>query len=293
MKVGLAQMDCSLGDVEANLSRALRYVRQAKEQGVDLLIFPELSLTGYDLGEQVAEVAMTLEAQPLATLQAESRALSLVVGFVEKSTHHRHHNAAVYLEDGQVRHLHRKLYLPTYAVFQEGRRFVPGDSIKAFDTRHGRMAILICADAWIPPVAYIAVQDGASLLLHPAASSKQGLGEYLDLPTCWEGINRVFAQLHGVYVIFVNRVGREGDLHYWGGSEVIDPRGRVVVKAPYFEEGLFSGEIHLEMVKEQRAAAPLMRDPRLGLLIREMQRVQDKLRKENSNVKWRPDRRTV
>jgi predicted amidohydrolase len=281
MKVGLAQMECLLGDVEANLSQALRYIQRAKEQGVDLLIFPELSLTGYDLGERVTEVAMTLESQPLATLRAESRALSLVVGFVEESTYHRPYNAAAYLEDGSVRHLHRKLYLPTYAVFQEGRHFTPGDSIEAFDTRYGRMAILICADTWIPPVAYIAVQDEALVLLHLATSSEQSLGECLDLPACWEGINRVFAQLHGVYVIFVNRVGREGTLRYWGGSEIIDPRGQVVAKAPYFEEGLFSGEIHLETARDQRAAAPLMRDPRLELLIGEMQRVQAKLRRGN------------
>jgi predicted amidohydrolase len=276
MKIGLAQINNVLGDVNANLNLALEYIHQAKDQGIELLVFPELSLTGYDLGEQAADVAMALDEPPLAQLGEASNDLGLIVGFAEKNPQGQPYNAVVYFEAGEARHLQRKLYLPNYAVYREASYFSAGEQIDAFDTQFGRLAMVICADAWVPPVAFIAMMDDASLLIHLVNSPWKGLGDSLDIPACWQDINRVYAQLYGVYVIFVNRVGQEGDLRFWGGSEIVDPRGQVLLKAPQFEEGLYCHQIDLAMVAEQREAAPLMAQSRLKLLIREMQRLVNK-----------------
>lgn len=273
MKIGLVQMECTLGDVKANLSKTLQSIAQAEEQGVDLLVFPELSLTGYSLGEKVPQAALRLDDEMIEVLRERSQDVSIVVGLVEETPDYSFHNSALYLEGGEIRHVHRKLHLPTYGLFQEVKHFAPGEAIRAFDTGWGRMAILICADCWSPPLAYIAAMDGALLLIHIAASPVGGLGKSLDTACTWENINRLYAQLYTCYVVFVNRVGSEGELRFWGGSEIVDPIGKVVVKADRFEEVLVTGEIDLARVREQRVAYPALRQERPDLIARELERV--------------------
>jgi NAD+ synthase (glutamine-hydrolysing) len=156
VNIALAQINTHLGDVQANLQKHLELIQQAKSAGSQLIVFPELSMTGYCLQDLVPNVAHepSMEDPIFKPLLEASQGLDLVVGFVEEDTRHRFFISSAYLSARQVVHVHHKAYLPTYGLFDEGRFFAPGDSIRAFDTRFGRVGILICEDFWhaSPPI---------------------------------------------------------------------------------------------------------------------------------------------
>jgi len=147
-KLALAQINTVLGNVQANLQKHLELIDQAIKNGADLLIFPELSLTGYLLQDMVPQVAVRPNAQDpvFAKLLQASQKIDLVIGFVQEDERNRFYIASAYLSEGEVLHVHQKIYLPTYGLFDEGRYFAWGDNIRAFDTRFGRFGLLICED---------------------------------------------------------------------------------------------------------------------------------------------------
>ena len=167
IKVGLAQIYPKLGDLAYNLQVHLDYVRQAREQSVDLLVFPELSLTGYQVQDLVPEVAIETDAKSevFAALLKASAEIDIVVGFVHRDRRNRFYIANAYLSRGEALHVHHKLYLPTYAMFDESRYFAQGNSVRAFDTRFGRLGMLICEDFWHVSPAYLLWLDGADILI--------------------------------------------------------------------------------------------------------------------------------
>jgi len=272
MKVGLAQIDCKLGDLKANLAKLRRFISRAKEREVDLLVFPELNLTGYSLKSLVPEVAIRVDDPLIKDLKKESREISLVIGFVEESKEHNFYNSALYLEKGRIKHLHRKVYLPNYGIWEEGKYFASGERIRAFSTFYEPMVILICEDSWHPILPYISSLDGASIFIHTAASFEKDLGQ-LSVRSAWEGLNRLYAQLFSSYIIFINRVGSEEGNKFWGGSSIIDPAGKEIVKADYYEEHLVVGTIDREKIQLYRSFLPLFRHERIDLAIRELDRV--------------------
>jgi predicted amidohydrolase len=277
LNLALAQIHTKLGDVPANLENHLDLVKQARRAGADLLVFPELSLTGYVLQDLVPAVACRPEAgDPVfhALLKA-SRDLDLVVGFVDEDTRHRFYIATAYLSRGEVIHVHHKIYLPTYGLFDEGRFFAPGDSVRAFDTRFGRMGMLICEDFWHASPPYLLWLDGADVLLFSSASPGRGLnGEPRLESSSWvEHINAAYASLFTTFVAHANRSGFEDGLNFWGGSTVFDTNGKLVVQAPYFEDALAVAEIDLNQFHRTRARLPLLRDERPELVLRELERI--------------------
>lgn len=272
MKVGLAQIDCKLGDVRANLEKIRGFVSEAKKRKVDLLVFPELSLTGYSVGSLVPEIAIRADDPLIEDLKKESREISLVIGFVEESRELNFYNSALYLEKGRIKHLHRKIYLPNYGEWKEGKYFASGERIRAFSTFYEPMAILICEDSWHPILPYISALDGASIFIHTAASFEKDLGQ-LSIRSAWEGLNRLYAQLFSGYVLFINRVGSEKGNKFWGGSSIIDPAGKEVVRADYYREHLVVGPVDREKIRRHRFALPLFRHERIDLAIRELNRV--------------------
>src|SRR5881397_3088158 len=156
MRVALAQVAPVLGNVAANLRMHRKSVQAASRAGVDLVIFPELSLTGYLLQDLVPEVALRIERNPeIRELLKLSRSVALAVGFVEESQDHRFYNSALFLAGGKILHCHRKVYLPTYGMFDEGREFAAGSGFSAFSTPLGRFGILISEDAWHPSASYL------------------------------------------------------------------------------------------------------------------------------------------
>jgi len=277
LSLALAQINTKLGDVPANLEKHLACIKDAKASGADLVLFPELSLTGYVLQDLVPAVATLTEAdhpvfQPL--LEA-SRTVDLVVGFVDEDPRHRFYIASAYLSQGKFVHIHHKVYLPTYGLFDEGRFFAPGDSVRAFDTRFGRVGMLICEDFWHASPPYLLWQDGADLLLLSSASPGRGLTAEPQLESArWvEHINQAYASLFTAFVAHANRTGFEDGLNFWGGSTVFDPNGELLAQAPYFEESLTLTEIDLNQLHRTRARLPLLRDERPELVERELGRI--------------------
>ncbi|MCY3778977.1 MAG: carbon-nitrogen hydrolase [Chloroflexi bacterium] len=279
IKIGLAQIYPKLGDVRHNLGVHLDTARRAREDGVDLLIFPELSLTGYQVQDLVPEVALTADAddEVFAQLLEASRelALDIVVGFVHVDFRKRFYIANAYLSGGEARHIHHKLYLPTYAMFDESRYFAQGNSVRAFDTRFGRVGMLICEDFWHVSPPYLLWLDGADMLILNSSSPSRGLNEGDRLMgTRWvEHVNQAYGSMFTSYILHCNRVGYEDGKNFWGGSSVVDPDGEFMTHGLYFDEALITQEIDLNQLHRTRARLPLLRDERPGLVRRELGRI--------------------
>jgi NAD+ synthase (glutamine-hydrolysing) len=277
ISIALAQVGTALGNVQANLEKHLALVQQAHQAGADLVVFPELSLTGYVLQDLTPVVARQPTDQDVTfrhLLQA-SKKLDLVVGFVEEDQRHRFFIASAYLSQGEVVHVHRKVYLPTYGLFDEGRFFAWGNAVKAFDTRFGRCGILICEDFWHASPPYLLWLDGADLFLFTSASPGRGLRNEPQLESArWvEHINRAYASLFTSFVTHTNRVGYEDGLNFWGGSTVFDPNGELLAKSPYHQEALTLAEVDMNQLHRTRVRLPLLRDERTALTMRELGRI--------------------
>jgi N-carbamoylputrescine amidase len=268
VRVALGQVEPALGDVSENTRRTREVLDRARSEGVDLVVFPELTLTGYSLGRVNEDVARSVDDPEIAGLAEAADGLACVVGFAEAGRVHTY-NSAAYLERGAVRQVHRKLYLPNYDIWEERKHFTPGGTMRSFDTDIGPVAILICSDAWQPALAVLAVQDGARVLIVPANSTRR-------LPAIqeeWRDVSRFYARMLECYVVFVNRVGEEHELSFWGGSHVYDPWGELVAEAPVDEPALVTVELDLGCVRRRRRELPLVKEARLALLSRELERL--------------------
>ena len=281
--VALAQVSPRLGDVEANLRRHLAVIEEARGGGADLVVFPEMSLTGYFLRDLVTDVAIRLDSPILATLAAACGEMDAVVGCVVEGEDSRLTNAALYLSGGRVHHLHAKLYLPTYGLFDEQRYLSAGDRIRAFDAplrsarprRPWRAGILICEDLWHPSAPALLARQGLELLIGPSASPGRGVRDSGVLGTArsYDHMTRTYAQLLTTYLLYCNRVGFEDGVGFWGGSRVVGPDGSLLAEAPVGEEALLWHRLDTGAIRRARIATPLLRDERHDINDRENDRL--------------------
>jgi len=279
-RLAIAQIRPTKGDYAANLQRIGGVLAQLAqiEPRVDLLIFPETSTSGYFVEGGVRDVAVT--AGTLfrdLTLQheaAKASPIDVAVGFYEVFQN-RFYNSCLYASLGSaspaIRYVHRKVFLPTYGVFDEERFVERGREVHAFDTGWGRVAILICEDAWHSITGTIAALEGAQVILVPSASPARGTGideEGTRLPASvvrWERILRTLAEEHGVYVAYASLVGFEGGKGFPGGSVVVSPSGDVVLRGPLFEEAVLTYDLDLNELTRARADSPLLADLEVNL----------------------------
>ena len=278
VRVALAQMAPALGQLDVNLARHHELIKEARSKGADLVVFPELGLTGYQLQDLAAEVALRLDDPRLADLAAAASDMSVIASFVEESADHRLFIAAALLEDGEIRHVHRKLFLPTYGLFDERRFFAPGDILRAVPSRLGvGMGMAICEDFWHLTVPQLLALDGAQILVNVSSSPGRDLAATnevgLGTATSWRTLMRTYAQLTTTFVIFCNRVGVDESISFWGGSEVIGPTGAAILSAPLYDEGLFVAEIATADIRRERISLPLLRDERPEFQVRELSRI--------------------
>jgi predicted amidohydrolase len=277
VRVALAQVAPRLGDVAANLDMAADRLRTATGEGADLVVFPELALTGYLLSDLVPEVAMPRTDERLRQLSREVPKTVVAVGFVEETDDHRYANSAVLLRDGELLGHHRKVYLPTYGMFDEGRFTRPGDRIRTADAGPplGRIGLSICEDFWHPSVPMVQAQDGAELLVNLAAGPARAPGSDAGLAAIagWHRMQETYALLGTVAVAFCNRVGNEEGLTFWGGSRLIGANGAVIAEAPLYEEALVVGPLDTDDLRMQRYQLPILADERLDLTRRELDRI--------------------
>jgi len=275
LQIALAQISPKLADVEANLELIHSYIDKAIQQKADIIIFPELSLTGYSVKDAVFDVAISDSDERLNPLLEASRKISICVGIVELTDNFEAKNSDLFLEDGRIIAKHRKVYLPTYGVYEEKRYFTPGNRFRAFDSKYGRFGMLICEDMWHPSSTAILALDGAHIIFVNSAGILRGVHEK-DKPEniqIWENLNRTSAHLFTSYFVFCNRVGVEDGLMFWGGSEIIDPHGKQIVKAPYFEESLLLAEIDWLKLKHARIHTTYLSDERIDIVTEELQRI--------------------
>jgi NAD+ synthetase len=278
IRLVLSQFRPTKGEYQDNVARIGAVITQAAQLDPkpDLVVFPETATSGYFVEGGVKELAVTAGtlARDLAAAY-QGPAIDVVVGFYERFQNHIH-NSALYVtlskKQPEVRHVHRKVFLPTYGVFDEERFVDRGqDGVRSFETSFGgKAAILICEDAWHSLAATVAALEGAQLLIVPSASPARGLGEPEDeacegetLPASvvrWERIVRGIAEEHGVFVALANLVGFEGGKGFPGASAVIDPTGRVIARGPLFEEALLTADLDLDSLTTARSDSPLLAD---------------------------------
>jgi NAD+ synthase (glutamine-hydrolysing) len=275
LRVAMAQIAPKLGDLQHNLALHLEQIEAARQRQADLVVFPELSLTGYFVRDMVPDLAISPAGPEMGQLIGAAGPMSLVVGFIEESPHHRFHNAAVWAEGGRVVHVHRKVYLPTYGLFDEQRYFAAGDRLMAFDTaRFGRVGILVCEDFWHLSAAAIMQAEEVDLLVCVANSPARGVdGEKVRVAETYEQLATAFAQMLGATVIVVNRVGFEDGLCFWGGSMAVGPDGRMIAQAAMLDPAMAIAGFDPAELRRQRLVSPLGRDERLLLTIEEFARI--------------------
>jgi predicted amidohydrolase len=294
LRVALAQIAPRLGALDDNLARHHALIGEARQRGADLVVFPELGLTGYLLQDLNAEVAIRRDDPRLLDLARAADGMSAVVSFVEESSDYKLFIAAALLEAGVVRHVHRKVFLPTYGLFDERRFFAPGSTIRAVNSeRLGlRLGISVCEDFWHLATPELLALDGAQVLINVSSSpgrdvaavNEQGLGT----AESWRSLNRTYAQLTTSYVIFVNRVGVDESITFWGGSEVVAPNGSSVYRAPMHDEGLYLTDIEPVELRRERIASPLLRDERPEVVIRQLDQILAERLERNARSARRP-----
>ncbi len=288
LTVGLAQIDSRPGDPDANLARHFEWMERARAAGVDLLIFPELSLTGYRLLHLTSRLARRVAGDPdLDRLAAAAGPMAVIAGLVEEGDDGRIFNSVVLLGAGRPAFVHRKLYLPTYGLFQEGRFFRPGSRLAAATlpapgsrgsggasgasgaggaSGDVGLGILVCEDLWHPHLAGRLAAGGVRLLAVPSAGpGRLGAGPVPPSHESWELVTRSTALLNASWVLYCNRVGWEEGTFYSGGSHVVRPGGELLARAPFVEEHLLVAQIDLREADRLRWRLPLLADERSDL----------------------------
>jgi len=270
VRIAIAQCSPALGAFGRNLEMHRSWIQRARDARAAIVLFPELSLTGYYLKDLAADVACGPDDERLRPIAEASRDIDISAGFVERSRDAKLHIAQGYWSGGALRHVHRKVYLPTYGIFDDGRYFGPGDSFAVFESRAGAAGVAICEDLWHVSVPYLYATLGANVIFAPAASPGRGVAEGGDLGTAASCrlMDRFYAQYLTVYVVFANRVGHEDGIAFWGGSEIVAPDGTIAARAAEFDEELLVAELDPELIARERVRNPLLRDERPDLAFR-------------------------
>jgi predicted amidohydrolase len=276
IRVGLAQVRPHLGDLDANFAVHERMIANARSAGADICVFPELALTGYFLRDLVPDVALHADDERLRALSRGAGPMDLVFSFVEDDNRGRFFIAAAYWSGGELLHIHRKIYLPTYGFFDDGRFFARGGSIRAFDTRFGRLGVLICEDFWHLSSPYLLWMDGADLLIfcnnHPGRGTDSRTGDIASIEYV-SALCRTYAGSMTVPLVQCNRVGWEDGINFWGESFVIDAGGVEIARAPAMVEHLLVAEIDRAETRRRRISYPALRDERPDFVHRELGRI--------------------
>ena len=278
MKTHLVQMAPRLGDVRANLDRHLEALARARAEGVELVVFPELSLTGYTLKDLVPDLALTPSRSPLfRELLDAARGMSVVVGFVEEREDEPglFYNASAFLAEGRVVHTHRKVFLPTFGMFEEAKFFAQGRDIRPFRAPFGRAGMMICRDFLQYGSSYLLFAGGAEVLIVPSAAPGRGVaGEWgFETSRMWELMGEAISHFSTVFVLYCNRVGSEDGAVFAGGSFMYDPTGKRLARAPDLDEDVLACDLDLGLVRDVRKRWTFKRDERPEIILHALERI--------------------
>lgn len=267
--VALAQVNPACGDLAYNVALHVEQTKRALDAGADLIVFPELSLSGYMLKDQTFEVMRAPDCPEFAPLRDLSRHISICAGFAEAGADGIPYNSAFYMEEGEVRHVHRKMYLPTHGMFEELKFFGRGKELSVFETRLGRLGIVICRDLFHPLEVSTMAALGVQLLLAPSAMPARGFNtDTLAIEqTVMLALGSASTFL-GMFVAYANRVGFDDGLGFYGGSALSDPVGGITASAPRFDEALVVGSVDMSHIAKRRYQLPIRREEDLDIVRR-------------------------
>jgi predicted amidohydrolase len=301
MKVAVYQTEPVLLDLKANLEEVISKINQGREQGAQLIVFPELALTGYFVAHRYHEVALRLDSQEIKKLVSATKGTAAIVGFIEESRAMNFYDSALVAVDGKILFAYRKLNLPNYGVFEERKYFAPGKQIPVFRLHGFAIAVFICNDVWHPSLPYIGVTRKADVFVTIINSLEGSMGDEFNNIETWGIINTFYSRVFGIYNICANRVGDEtyknrrehagtkskrantvtgkdiSNQHrthrFWGGSEIVNPYGQTIAKAALYERDEIFGEISRELLRRKRILLPYVRNDDPYFTHRELERI--------------------
>jgi predicted amidohydrolase len=258
-KIALAQIECKRADKTENLRRIEQTAVKARKQGAELIVFPELSLTGYVVRDEIYELAEPIPGPATETVEkiAQKTKTYIVFGMPELSRKAQAtiHNTAVLVGPEGLVGKYQKMYLPTHSVFEEKRYFRPGYQAAALDTKLGKIGLIICYDIFFPEVSRLTRLEGAQLIVCISASPA-------TRRTFFETLTVARAMENTAFLAYVNLVGIEDGLQFCGGSRLIGPNGRILAKARYDEEDMVMGTIDYADIRPVETFVPTLRDLR-------------------------------
>jgi len=294
IKVAIYQTSPVFLDVKANLEDVINKIHLGRKNGAQLIVFPELALTGYFVGQKYHEVALRLNSVEISQLAAATKGTAAVVGFIEESPSMNFYNSALVAVDGEIAFAYRKLNLPNYGVFEERKFFSSGKRIPVFKLHDFSIAVFICNDLWHPSLPYLGVTQKADIFVTIFNSSQGSMGTVFSNIETWTIINSFYARIFGVYNICANRVGEEGikerreededtdtfsseselgPYKFWGGSEILSPFGQVIAQAEMYEPDEIVGELSRDILRQKKILLPYLRNDDPYFTHRELQRI--------------------
>lgn len=275
IRAGIAQIDVKLADLSANMDKHLEMIAEARKDGVELLVFPELSLSGYEVNPLTLDIAMTSDHEVFDELKkAAGKKMTVVAGFVEEGVGTQFYNSAIVMRPGYDDFIHRKLNLCDFGLLEEGKTFAEGRYVETVNLKQPYIAAVnICNDLWNPALVQMAMWQGATMMITPINSATEGVSSEFSNPSGWSLVLQFYAMVYGMPVIAANRVGTEGKLYFWGGSRILDPFGNPYVQAEGDEEALLVTDMPYNDVRKARFQLPTVRDSNFDLVLREMKRL--------------------
>ncbi len=275
LTIAVAQLESRLGDLDHNLRRHLEVIEEVRGRNCDVLMMPETSLVGHAAGPDTLRLARARNDPIIARIAEAAGDMVVIFGMIEEAPAAQFHNAALAVKSGELLFLHHKVNLPTYGLLDEAKYFAPGRYVDTFELMGPwRASLQICADVWNPALVWLAALQGATCLFIPVSSAVEAVGDQFDNPGGWDTTLEFYAKMYGLPIIMANRVGREGDLNFWGGSRILDPFGMELARAGDGEE-ILTATIVFEDVRRARFLLPTVRDSNLSLVLRETQRLAD------------------
>lgn len=268
IRVGIAQINVTLAQVDQNLLKHQAFIEQAMQDKCELLLFPELSLTGYQVGRNTPQLAMSANDERLIRLAKIAPSMCVVVGFIEYAGPGEYYNAMAHLQNGIVAAVHRKLNLPTYGGLEEGKWFHQGQQLTQTQIKQDwQTSTLICADLWNPALVHCALLKRPDILLAPINSASAIVSDAFSNEKNWLTNVGFYAMTYGTPMLMANRYGPEGEAHFWGGSCILGPRGEILAQADD-KETYISCELKLADIAAARFDLPTIRDANTDLIKR-------------------------
>ena len=301
MKIAIVQSAPVLLDIQANMAKILQKIGEQKKNGAELIVFPELALTGYFVGQRYHEVALRMDSPEVQRIVAATRGTAAVVGFIEESISMNFYNSALVAVDGNLLFAYRKLNLPNYGVFEERKFFSSGKQVPIFRLNDLNFSVFICNDLWHPSLPYLGVAQKADVFVTIFNSSQGSMGSEFSNIESWGIINKFYSRIFGIYNLCANRVGEETwnpqdsmlaiehpleespyhktlekerkSFKFWGGSEIINPFGQQMVKAALHKEDVIYGKISRDLLRQKRILLPYLRNDDPHFTHRELGRI--------------------